>query len=119
MLNIPGTVLITKKEVTLHEEQKEKEVANNWFYYSRASITLPPLTPLLLLELKHNPKARSSLKKNKPTPGSKSQKILRFLYDNEYYTCEMSDGQIKKFFGYIKNYQSIKKALECNKEQKK
>jgi hypothetical protein len=115
MLNIPGTVLITKKEVILHEEPKNKELDNSWLYYSRVSVSLPPLTPLLLLEIKHNPES-SRFGRNRPKRGSKRQKILRFLYDNKYYTCEMSDGQINKFFGLLNRYEKIKKALEYKQQ---
>lgn len=109
MLNIPGTVLITKKETILHEDHELAD--DSWPYYPRVSITLPPLTPLLLLEIKHNSEPRH-FGRNKPIRGSKRQKILRFLYDNKYYTCEMSDGQINKFFGLLNRYEKIKKALE-------
>lgn len=119
MLNIPGTALITKKEVLLHEEQKDQELDDNWFHSYRVSVTLPPLTPLLLLEIKHNPDRRHFRTKNGPKRGSKRQKILRFLYDNKCYTCEMSDGQINRFFGFLKDYKKIEKALEFAEKQSK
>jgi hypothetical protein len=116
VLSIPGTLLVTRKEVLLREEPKDG--GQTWWFYG--SITLPPLTPLLLLEIKHNPEPkRFGRAKNRPQPGSKAQKILRFLYDNKRYSCEMSNGQINKFFALFNKYEKIKKAIEYNEKQQK
>jgi len=99
MLDLPGTLLVTKRKVFVQLEKRNISPGGGWFRSYIIGTPIPPFTPVMLLGIKHD-RFRT-----------KRHKVVTILWNEERFSCQLTDEQINRFFGLAKQFEVVEGRL--------